>query len=143
MNETTHPVTVDYSMALDRMIALGRFQGPCEGFTSERFPIKGTGAVQAEIILIHFGYEIGTRRAEKELDEKDLRPTDIEELLALAAQQPELQRHFPIVALGSPCIFCHQLYVPVLFVFQGQRKFYLSFVGHKWVSTFRFASVRK
>lgn len=90
-------VTVDYNLTQEQMIAAGKYDqvGP---LFSEHLPISGEGKVEREVVLVgpyhgHWGNFV--------LEELGLRPARIEELLALAATHPDLQKKLPIVALGS------------------------------------------
>lgn len=94
-------IIVDYSLSLEAMIALGKYDWKNVGITAERFPIKGNGKHERTAQLIHFNRIISTDDTEKELDKMGLRSGTIEELLAFGATFPEMQRRFSIIALGS------------------------------------------
>lgn len=78
------------------------------------------------------------------MDKAGYRPANIAELLALGAQYPDIQRQFPIVALGSvwrlrssgPC-------VPCLWGDDWERGLHLRQLMDKWHPGYRFAVVRK
>jgi len=92
---------VDCDLSLAEMIAAGKYDFTNEDITARRFPITGKGKVNINFILKHFGEDLSTRYALEELDNADLRPATIEELLAFGAKYPDEQRKYPIVALGS------------------------------------------
>jgi len=95
-------ITVDYSLSLEQMIALGRYGWKNEHITTELFPLKGEGKKEIAVELVK--YKKGGNLSDKVLaylDSKGLRPATIEELLAFGAAFPELQKKFRIVALGS------------------------------------------
>lgn len=94
-------VTVDYGQLLDAMIAAGRYDGMHGDITDQNFPISGSGTCETEIALFHFDKSMPLDTVLAELDKRGFRAATLTELLALGADQPELQRQFPIVALGS------------------------------------------
>jgi len=71
------------------------------------------------------------------------RPAPIEDLLALGASQPELQKKFLIVALGSQWRSPDgDLSVPVLDWDGAERYLGLDWLGRGWGASCRFAAVR-
>lgn len=98
---TTYLVTVNYGMTLEQMIAAGEYSSRNNDITAEHFPFTGIGQVEVELHLVHLGRNASTDAVLAELDRRGLRPAKIEELLALGAKYPDLQKEFPLVALGS------------------------------------------
>lgn len=96
-----YSLVVDYSKSLSEMIAAGKYDWVNDDITAKHFPVMGNG--QAEIVpqLVHFNRSISSDTAIAELNSRGLRPATLPELLAFGAKYPELQRQFPIVALGS------------------------------------------
>lgn len=94
-------VTVDYGLSLEQMIAVGHYDKVSSNITPERFPIRGEGKVERKLVLVHLNKVATTDEALAELDRRSLRPAWIEELLALGAARPDLQRQIPIVEIGS------------------------------------------
>ncbi|MCB9802925.1 hypothetical protein H6761_02825 [Candidatus Nomurabacteria bacterium] len=99
---------------------------------------------QCEIIFKHFDKSMSTDAVLKALDAEGLRPATMSELLALGIEYPELQRQFPIVALGSvwQSLSGHR-YVGYLNGLVSGRGLFLSWVGSGWLGYCRFAAVRK
>lgn len=96
-----YPVTVDNDQTLEQMGATGRYDWQHPAINNEHFPLTGTGKVAVNLELIHFNCDINANHALKEIDARGYRLATIAELLALGVSQPELQRQFPIIALGS------------------------------------------
>ena len=96
-----YPLTVDYSKTFEQMIAAGSYDWVSSDITSEHFPVKGTGEIELEGQLIHYGRNMSSEAVLADLDQRGLRPATMAELLAFGAKYPELQRQFPIVELGS------------------------------------------
>ncbi|MBU1202933.1 hypothetical protein KKH39_02740 [Patescibacteria group bacterium] len=96
------------------------------------------------IIFKHFGEDMSTKAVLKALDDDGLRPATMSELLELGICYPELQKQFPIVALGS---ISQDPYgdrsVGFLYSVDGQRELGLDWIDDDWYDHFRFAAVRK
>lgn len=59
------------------------------------------GSQEVELHLVPIDRDMTTEQVCQELDKRGLRAATFRELCALGAAHPELQRQFPIVALGS------------------------------------------
>lgn len=137
-------VTVDYARSLSEMIAAGKYGYANEDITAEHFPITGEGKVDAEILLVHLNRDISSENALAELDKLGLRAANLQELLAFGETHSEVQREFPIIALGS--IWQDRdgdRYVPYLDDWLDERRLFLRWFGFDWSALCRFAAVRK
>lgn len=96
-------VTVDYGQTLEQMIAAGRYGLVDGGINKRRFPVKGEGKVERELVLtlLQPNDWILTNEVLSEIDRRGLRSAVIEDLLALGASHPELEEGLRIVELGS------------------------------------------
>ena len=139
----TYPVTVNYGLSLEEMIAAGRYNWKNGDITAEHFPMNGDGTKEVVTELIHFNNYTESDKALRELDRRGFRPATIEELLAFGAKYPELQRQFPIVALGSIWRHLSDRYVPYLWSFTSGRYLRLYWFGVRWSVYYRFLAVRK
>lgn len=142
-NASTFKVTVDYTLDLAAMIKAGKYDWVNEHISVKNFPIKGRGTTEIELMLVHLDRYATTKEVEAELDKRGLRAATLEELLALGAAQPELQRQFPIVALGSRCVLRRSESVPVLCRSIDERGLDLGYYGDGWNFYYRFLVVRK
>lgn len=140
-------LSVDYSRTLQEMINAGNYACVNSDITDKNFPIppEMTGKkVEVSAKLFHFNRPISSEDAISEMDKAGYRPATLAELLALGEAQPELQRQFPIIALGS---VWHHAYgyrrVPCLDVGGVEREFNLGWFGRDWVAGCRFLAVRK
>jgi len=139
-----HNVVVDYGMSLADMLAVGKYDWKNNDITTKHFPTQDNGQAEVEIFLVHIGRDMGTDNVLKELDARGLRPAKIEELLALGADQPELQRQFPIIALGSVWrVSDGSRRVACLGRSGAERSLGLRWYGFGWDDVCRFAAVRK
>lgn len=136
-------VMVDYTKSLKEMIKAGQYDWVNNGITSDHFPITGSGQKEKEITLFHFNRGISSDNAVVEMEEAGYRPALVEELLALGAAEKELQKQFPINALGSlwqpPD---GRRFVPSLDWGSGGRGLSLGWFEGDWVGSWRFAAVR-
>ncbi len=106
MKKRTYKVTVDYGQTFEAMVAAGNYDDVFPSVSSDRFPITGEGKVERELLLARVPDDpkYSPRSASEviaELDRHGLRPAKIEDLLALGARYPGLQREFQIVVIGS------------------------------------------
>ena len=142
---STYPVTVNYNLSLEEIIAAGRYDWKNGDITVKHFPMKGEGITDVDIRLVHFDRVMDSSdEVIRKLDKMDLRPASIEELLAFGAKYPDVQRHFPIVALGSVWrLLDGGQGVPSLHGRGRERGLGLGIFGGGWGGRCRFAAVRK
>jgi hypothetical protein len=136
-----YTVTVDYGLTLEEMIANCGFYGKSDGITTEFFLVKGEGKKAVEITLVHFNRVIETAEAIKVMYAQGYRPATIEELLALAKEEPLLQKSFQIVALGSVSKDSGFQYVPYLDRWKHMRGLCLGDFDSRWNPHCQFAFV--
>ena len=140
-----YPISINYGLSLEEMITVGRYDWKNNDITEKRFPVKGEGVVDVDIQLVHFDRVMDSSdEVIRELDKMGLRPAKIEELLAFGVKFPDIQRQFPIVALGSVWrIAGGGRYVPYLGGRGTGRYLGLYWFEGGWGGIYRFAAVRK
>jgi len=139
-----YPVTVDYGLSLAEMIKVGKYDWVNDLITAKHFPFTGEGMVELKVQLVHFKRRIESDDAIKEMDGMGLRPLALSELLAFGAKFPEVQREFPIIALGSVWPYRDgDRYIPGLWEDDHERSLSLRWFGSGWDEDCRFAAVRK
>ena len=137
-------VTIDYGMKLSEMIDAGHYDWKNGDINEKNFPVTGEGTVEVSPELVHFDRVIGTSEVEAELDKMGLRPATIEELLAFGATYPDVQREFPIIALGSSWVDrLGRRSVPFLCSLGSRRYLRLVWFDDLWLEFCRFLAVRK
>ena len=94
-------LAVNYGEPVEALAARGKYDRENGNIISTNFPTKQKGAAKVAVELVNFNRSIPTKEAFVELDEREFRPAELHELLALGIEQPDLQRQFPIVAIGS------------------------------------------
>lgn len=138
-----YPITLNYGLFFEEMITAGKYDWKNDDITERHFPVKGEGMREVMTELIHFNRYMESEDVLRELDKRGLRPATIEELFAFGAKYPELQRQFPVVALGS--IWQHLDYrdVPCLWGSTSERSLDLDWFGYRWHDCYRFLAARK
>lgn len=128
---------------LKNLIKAGRYDWINSDINDTNFPdFKDMPEGKTE--LVHFGRFISSNDVIEELKKKGMRPANLKELLIFGKENPEEQRKFPIVALGSVCRrwFGARL-VPGLWRLSGGRSLSLGCFGGGWDEGGRFLGVRE
>mgnify|MGYP001567436333 FL=1 len=136
-------VVVDYAHTLSKMIQDGHYDSVNDDITADHFPVSGEGVVEVKLELVHFDRVMESDDVLKELDKAGLRPATLAELLAFGAKYPELQRQFPIIALGA--VWQRRgsrRGVPALCSSSG-RLLALVYFARRWYGPYRFLAFRK
>lgn len=106
----------------------------------ERSTVKKTVVYK----LFHFDRVITSEDAIKEMEKEGYQPAKAYELLSLGEKQPELQRKFPIIALGSVWVDPNgHRYVVYLISHGSKREAHLDAFDYKWYGPCRFLAVAK
>ena len=140
-------LTVDYTKTVEQAITDGNYDWKNDDIIVKNFPISPEmigKKVEVVTKLFYFNRDISSNDGISEMKKAGYRPATLMELLALGAVHPELQRQFPIVALGSVWHWaCVGRFVPFLYVNDYKRGLKLSFVAGDWGAHYRFLGVRK
>jgi hypothetical protein len=133
---------VNYGMDLEKMILAGNYDWRNDDITAKRFPIVGKGEVEFEDTIFHFDRSISSENAVKEILAADptnpWEPAKIENLLAYGAKNPEEQRKFPIIGLGSVAKVNGNRNVPNLNKDGSKRNLNLNWWDNDWNGNYRF-----
>jgi hypothetical protein len=143
--ESTHSVNVNGELSLDAMIKAARFDWIHEDVNAKNFLITSKDQYVCEVLLLGFKQTVSPATVEAELRTRGLRAARIEELLALAAQHPELQRKHMIAAIGSLWKWPDgERHFPYLHSYHARREIKLSWYepDDGWTFNFRFAAVK-
>jgi len=142
----TYKVVVDYGKTLAEMIQLGKYDWVSHDITDKHFPIQGAGTQEVELVLVHLNRDVTIKEALAHLDSNGLKVAGIEHLLAFGATYPEIQKEFPVVALGSAWVDDDgDRRYPFLRFVGGGRGLGLSWDGddNPWRAYCRFLALRK
>lgn len=147
LSEESVMLVIDHSRTLQEMINAGNYDWSNNNIIVKNFPISlemTEKKVEVSAKLFHFNRVISSENAISEMDKAGYRPATLVELLALGEAQPELQRQFSIIALGS---FWHDALgsrrVPCLLVDDDGRELSLHWFGGDWIADYRFLAVCK
>ena len=139
-----YPITVNYAQAFEEMVGAGKYDYRNDCITAVNFPITGEGMVNYEAVLFHPNRDLESEDAVKEMTQIGLEPAKTEHLLAFGAKFPEIQREFPVVALGSSWVRPHRSRnVPYLDRWFGERDLRLIRWAGEWFAYCRFLALRK
>ena len=97
-------ITVNYAgnKTIKNLLKEGKYDWVNSSITDRNFPTNKTGTEEDEIHLAHFHRRFDNEDLViEELDKLGYKPVNSAQLLALGAKYPDLQRQFPIVALGQ------------------------------------------
>ena len=97
----TFTLLVNYDRRVEAGVRAGHYDWSNSDITDKNFPTTQQGTKEISAQLIHFNKTMFTDQVLTELDKQNLRPANLQELLVLGEKHPDLQREFPIVALGS------------------------------------------
>lgn len=137
-------VMVNYNLSVKKAIKAGNYDWTNDDITSENFPTKRSGEAEVDIELVHFNRDMSTEEVLAEFDKRGLEPAELHELLKIGEKYPNLQREFPIVALGSVRRSPYgSRYYPYLSCDNSERTLYLGWPGVRWGGRCRFAVLRK
>ena len=135
-------VTVNYDQKLQESIWAGKYDWENPNITAKNFPPVRTGTAQLVVELVHFGRSTETAEIVQALKARRLRPATLPELLAVGTAYPNIQRQFPVLALGSIWqFFSGRRYVPALSSIFTGRNLRLYWWNFKWLGHYRFAAV--
>ena len=141
---TRYPMLIDYDRLVEDGIKAGKYDWKNDDIMSKNFPSQETGTREATVELFRYGKDMSTDEVLAELDKQGYRPATLKELLAIGEKHPDLQKEFPIFALGSvwqnpsdgrgcPCLSGGG----------SKRRLILDWIDFRWDGRCRFAAVRK
>jgi len=141
-------LALDYGRKLEDLIKAGNYDWFNDDITAKRFPINGTGIEEFEFDLFHPNRSISSESAIEEMKKSDdperpWMPAEIGHLLVFGEAFPELQRKFPIIALGSVAKVGGNRRVPCLDRVGSERNLDLHWFGLGWGAGYRFLRVRR
>lgn len=145
-NGMKYSVTINYQRTFSEMIEDGKYTWKNGKFNQKNFPIMGDGTVEVDLELVHLNKPASTKEVDAYLNENGLRPATLAELLAFGATYPDVQRNFPVIALGSSYLDNKDCRcVPYLDgeINDNRRRLNIRWQGRGWVDRVRFLAVKK
>lgn len=139
-----HPVTVGYGVSMAKMVKAGKYDWVNGNITQENFPSEGNRTAEVDTVLVHLNKVASTDEVLRHLDSLGLRPATIAELMAFGVKYPEIQREFPVIALGSVWQdSAGGRRSPGLGRGGADRRLALSWIDYVWNGVCRFLAVSK
>jgi hypothetical protein len=137
-----YPVSIQAS--LKDLITAGHYDWVNDNITAEHFPLDSSQFGEFKLVLVPLDRSATTSEVLAYLKEKNLEPAKIEHLLGFGAKYPDVQREFPIVALGSSWVSTDGYRkVPSLGSVGGDRLLNLYWYGFHWLVRCRFLALSK
>jgi hypothetical protein len=142
--EDVFKVVVNYEITVEEGVRRGKYDWKNGDITTEHFPTKRKGKIEAEIRLFHFNRQMTNEAVLEEMDKAGYRAAETHEMLALGEKYPEEQRKYPIAGLGSVWRpWAGDCRVVSLGESDDERGAGLARVEGHWDESWRFAGVRK
>jgi hypothetical protein len=140
----TFTITVDETLSLEELVKEGKYDWSNENIISKNFPLPKNGKKSdKEVFLFHFVKNMSSEAIIALMDKAGYKPATIWDLLSLGASHPDLQREFPVVALGSVAELVGFRFVGCLRRCDSERDADLNDFGREWGGGYRFLAVRK
>lgn len=141
----TFMVMVDETQTVEEAVKAGKFNWSDDDIVSANFSKPANGQKsEKEIVLFHFDKGMSSEAVIAAMDKAGYRPATILDILGLAVKEPDLQRKFPIVALGSVCGLAGVRRVAGLCGCARGSGLSLNYFDDVWHrGNYRFAAVRK
>lgn len=140
----TFTITVDETLSVEDDVKKGKFEWDHSHVTSKRLP-NPTGGQKSdkEVTLFFFKYVVTSKEAIVEMDNAGYKPANFWDLIGLAAKEPDLQRKYSIVALGSVYKYGDCRFVPCLGEYSSGRELSERYFDDEWNHEYRLLAVRK
>jgi len=137
-------VTVDYDLSVKALVRECRCDWNNEDITTKNFLTKRIGQHEVKMKLFYFNRTVILEEAIAEMEKEGYRPAEFHELLAYGIKNPDEQRKYPIVALGSVWRYWFGFrYVAYLGGDGDERGLGLGCFGDEWSEYCRFLAVRE
>lgn len=155
VEDAIYTVAVDYAKPISHILDEGNYNWAHVYITDDNFPAlfkyhndrwcQASHVEDVEMHLVHPGHARTREEAWKEVEARGLRSANIEELLAFGANYPNLQKQFPIVAIGAlwQRSDSRDPLVPALGCIGNNRQVYLMPTSYAWDPSYRVLAVRK
>jgi hypothetical protein len=136
-------VKVAAETLLTDLITAGEYDWVHQDITEKNFPMPPNFVLGVEPKLFHFNRKISSENAIKEMEKEGYRPATIWDLLDYGVKNPEMQRQFPITALGSITMTGDRRKGrAALRGSDSERDATIFWGGYSWGDNFRFLAVR-
>ena len=143
--KNTNTYLVDFDQNLQESIVANNYDWVNYDITTDHFPPSEdeVGKREQNFKIYHFKKEVESDFVIAEMEKDQRRPATLRELLAYGKANPELQRKFSIIALGSVYLSRGNRLVPSLDGYDVGGVLALGYGNARWYGHCRFLSVRK
>jgi hypothetical protein len=136
-------MTVNPDLAFEDRITRGNYGWTNSDLTEKKFPVTEDQHGEWEWKLFHFNRSISSEDAIRLMKEDGFEPAQTGHILTFGEINPEEQRKYPIIGLGSVAEVDLDRRVPVLWNDCDGRKLYLFWFDDDWYDYYRFLGVRR
>jgi hypothetical protein len=138
-------ISVDYALKLIDAIAAAAFDWKNDDIVEKNFPNQAheTGEQKLMVKFYHFGKDMSSEDVVSAMDKDGFRPATLRELLVFAVKNPDEQRKYAIVGLGSVWSRGGNRLVPCLNLGGHERGLNLLWWSDGWGGFCQFLAVRK
>jgi len=138
----TSKQVVDYDRSINDSVKAGKYDWTNDNITDANFPSKEKGKRKVEFGVFHFNKNIESDANITQMKAEGFRPATMKETLAYGEKNPEEQRKYPIIGLGSVARLdgCRQ--VAYLYSDGSGRNANLNYYDSEWYGNCRFLGVR-
>ncbi len=145
---STYTIDADSTAPLSDLLGWGDYCRVDDQIKEGNFPAASTYDYNVESVTLHLlkcEKNITSEKMKEYMNENDLRPAGIRELLIFGAQFYDIRTQpFPVAAFGSEHEDCDgNLYVPCLFGYSGNCDVRLHLANSGWSSLFGFLAANK
>lgn len=136
-------MTVNPDLAFAERIKRGNYGWTNSDLTEKKFPVTEDQYGEWEWKLFHFNRSISSEDAIRLIQEDGFEPAQTGHILTFGEINPEEQRKYPIIGLGSVAVVDLDRHVPVLWDGVGGRRLDLYWFDDVWNDRCRFLGVRR
>lgn len=139
----TYKQVVDYDLSIPDLLKAGKYDDTNSNITDENFLSAESGKKEVEFGMYHFGKVMDSSEdVIAEMKKDGYRPATMKELLSFGKKNKNLQKKFPIIALGSVAELGSNRRVGALYGRGCRRYAFLSYFDFDWHDDYRFLAVR-
>jgi hypothetical protein len=141
---STYKLMVDYGRSIAASVKAGAYNWANEDINDKNFPNTeyDQNGGEKEMALFHFNRVVSSQDAIAGMKAEGYRPATAREILAFGETNPNVQREFPVIALGQVVELNGLRQVVYLCRRGSDRKASLSYCGGDWNGGYRFLGVR-
>ena len=136
-------MTVNSDLAFEDRIKRGNYGWRNSDLTEKKFPVTTDQVDEWEWKLFRFNRSISSEEVIRLMKEDGYEAGQIGHILTLGEMNPEEQRKYPIIGLGSVAEVSLRRSVPALWHDDGRRELDLYWFDIDWDDYYRFLGVRR